>query len=131
MYIRFVNSQIVRGMSAREGFFGAAYDLREADGLDEYSLSQLEDLLAYFRQNLPIPDRFHRSKSKRQFREDTRGLCWFKPDAKEAIRKAYELSSLLEQHGYVIEKIYSDRIGYIVFEDHNQVVADPFADTPT
>lgn len=131
MFIRFVIPQIVRGMSAREGFFSAAYDLRNAEDLDQYSSSQLENLLAYFRQNLPIPEKFHRSKSKRQIREDTKGLCWFKSDAKKAIRKAYELSSLLEQHGYIIETIHTDRIGYIVFEDQNQVVAEPFSDTPT
>lgn len=130
MLLRFVRSRSVEGMDAREGFFCAAYELRERADLDPSTSDRLETLLAWFRQNLSIPDRFNRSKSKKQYAVFDKGLSWFKPTAGETLSKAFELMSLLEEHGYIIDIIRSDRIGYIVYEDEKQVVAEPFADTP-
>lgn len=129
-YLRFVRPNRISHLDAREGFFCAAYALRDSTDLDPYSADYLEDLLDWFREHLPIPDRFHRSRSNRDEDRDTAGLSWFKPGATEAIERSYELISLLEQNGYVIETIRSERIGYIVYEDDQQVIAEPFADTP-
>jgi hypothetical protein len=38
---------------------------------------------------------------------------------------------ILEAHGVVVERIRTQRPGYIVYEDEHQVAAYPFADTPT
>ncbi|MDA7965840.1 hypothetical protein [Ruegeria sp.] len=120
----------VEGMSAREGFFCAAYELRDAVDLDEFTYNRLEDLLDWFRQNLDVPTRFNRTSSKGAFRRDTKGLSWFKPDAKATLDRAFELKALLEDHGHPIEILRTVRIGYITYEDDNQVIAEPFSDTP-
>ncbi|KIC47022.1 hypothetical protein RA28_04745 [Ruegeria sp. ANG-S4] len=131
MFVRFVCPDPVVGMAARSGFFCAAYELNEAQTLDPYSQARLEHLLQWFREHLAVPTRFNSSKSKGAFHRDTRGLSWFKPNASEALSKSYELIALLAENGYVIETLRSDRVGYVVYEDDHQIVAEPFADTPS
>ncbi len=118
-------------MGPREGFFCAAYALRSQHDLNQLSSDQLEDFLSWVRTNLTVPDRFNRTSSKGGGkRRDTKGLSWFKPTANDALVKAYELIALLELHGYVIDTLRSDNVGYVVYEDDAQVVAEPFANTP-
>ncbi len=130
MFVRFVCQNPVAGMAARSGFFCAAYDLRDLETLDQFSHQRLESLLDWFRQNLEIPTRFNTTKSKAAFHKETRGLSWFKPEASGALAKSYELIWLLEENGYVIETLRTQRVGYIVYEDDHQIVAEPFSDTP-
>ncbi len=129
MYLRFVQLNVVEGMKARSGIFSAAYELRNARNVDPHTHKQLEDLLAWFRQNLAIPSRFTRSSSKGADRPSvTYGLSWYKPSAKVHLDKSYELSALLQQNGYFIEIIKTTRLGYVLYEDEHQIVAEPFAD---
>ena len=130
MYLRFVRPTPVEGMAAREGFFCAAYELRDMIDLDAYTADQLEDILDWFRQHLAIPYKFNKSSSKAAFKRDAKGLSWFKPDARDALDKAFELKALLEANGHGIEILRSERIGYVVYEDDHQIVAEPFSDTP-
>jgi hypothetical protein len=130
MYLRFVRQNLVTGIAASEGFFCPAYELRETIGLDQHTFEHINNLLGWFQRNLQTPDRFNRSTSKGSYRRNTVGLSWFKPDAKDMIAKSFELVAVLEENGHPIEIIKCQRIGYIVFEDRNQVVAEPFADTP-
>lgn len=43
----------------------------------------------------------------------------------------HELKRVLEAEGHAVTIIAEDRIGYIVYEDELQVIAEPFADTRT
>lgn len=131
MFLRFVRPNRVAGTSAREGFFCSAYDLRDDPLLDRHASDRLEALLSWFKGHLKIPRTYSRSRSKgRRAAEFTPGLCWFKADAGEAIAKSFELVALLVDHGYPVEIIRTDRVGYILYEDDHQVVAEPFSDTP-
>jgi len=38
---------------------------------------------------------------------------------------------ILAEYGYPVELVSEERVGYIVYEDDVQVVAEPFADTRT
>lgn len=130
MYLRFVQMNVVEGMKVRSGIFSAAYALREARNVDLHTHTQLEELLAWFRQNLAIPSRFTRSSSKGAHRRSvTYGLSWYKPSARQHLDKSYELSSLLRQSGYFIEVLKTTRLGYVLYEDEYQIVAEPFADS--
>lgn len=129
-YLRFVRPNTIENLGSREGFFCAAYELRSALSLEDYTSEQLEDHLSWFRQNLTIPDKFNRSKSKGSRGRKTAGLSWFKEDASEAVRRSFELINLLQENGYPIEVIRTERVGYVVYEDDQQVVAEPFSDTP-
>lgn len=129
MFLRFVRKTKLAGTSARKGFFTAAYELRDTPSVDPGTFKQLEELLAWFRENLAIPGRFSRSKSKGAYRrKHTAAMSWFKATANEHIVRSYELADLLERQGYPIEVLKSQRPGYIVYEDEFQVVAEPFAD---
>lgn len=131
MYLRFVRPLRAPGLKARAGFFDAAYELCEFTRLDPASADRLEEHLAWFRTNLPIPKTFTRSKSKGSAdREATPGLSWFKPEAKEPLAHAFDLVSLLRDFGYPIDILRTDRVGYVIYEDKLQLVAEPFADTP-
>ena len=131
IYLRFVRPNRIEHLEAREGFFCAAYEMREDPELTEYSSERLEDLLSWFRVNLAVPKKFNRSNSKGAFRRNAAGLSWFKEDAGEVLRKSHELVQLLAEHGYSIETIRCERVGYIIYDDCNQVIAEPFQDTPT
>jgi ribosome biogenesis GTPase A len=104
--------------------------LRNSINLDGHTSEQLEELLSWFRSNLTVPAKFSRSKSKSLKNKSTSGLSWFKEDALEAIGRSYELINLLSENGYAIEIIRTGRVGYVVYEDEQQVVAEPYSDTP-
>jgi len=41
------------------------------------------------------------------------------------------LKGVLESHGHAVTVVHETHVGYVVYEDEAQVVADPFADTRT
>lgn len=130
-YLRFVVSQLNSESGVEDGLFGAAYALRDRGVLSADLRSKLEDHISWFKVNLAIPSRFNRSNSKGYYRRATRGISWFRDTAKEHIARMHDLKLIAEANGYVVSLITEDRIGYVVYEDENQVVAEPFADTKT
>jgi len=87
--------------------------------------------LTWFAQHLETPSRFNRTKSKGYYRRNTRGIAWFKDSATEHLARMQEIRRVLEQHGHVVEMISEARVGYVVYEDAFQVIAEPFSDTRT
>jgi hypothetical protein len=131
MYVRFVLQGLNSSSGRRNGFFDAAYDLRNAKHTPDYTTEHLADLIAWFEKNLTTPSRFNRSSSKGAFRRNGMALSWFKPTAKEHLEKAHELCAVLREHGYAITILKTDKPGFIVCEDADQIVAEPLADSPT
>ena len=43
----------------------------------------------------------------------------------------HELKRILEANGYVVHIVQEHRIGYAVYKDEAQVIAEPFSDTRT
>ena len=43
----------------------------------------------------------------------------------------HALKHSVEEHGFVIRVIREERVGFIVYEDEFQVVAEPFRETRT
>ncbi|WP_298837782.1 hypothetical protein [uncultured Roseobacter sp.] len=116
-------------MAARKGFFQAAAELANNPLTDVFVTRRVNTIRLWFGDHLELPDRFSRTSSKGYYLKETKGLSWFKPSATEHISKAFELKSILEEYGYGIEVLKENRIGYIIYEDTHQVVAEPFADT--
>ncbi|MCU7935703.1 MAG: hypothetical protein KZQ99_12615 [Candidatus Thiodiazotropha sp. (ex Dulcina madagascariensis)] len=106
------------------GLFTLAYYLRDEKQLNHHEEEQVQELTKWFTTNLPIPDRF--SKNKNNSHKNTHGLSWFKPESKEAINKMWQLKSVIENHGFNIRILKTDRPGYVVYEDEYQIVAEPF-----
>ena len=118
-------------MKAREGFLQAAGTLADNELTDRFIMERIDSLRVWFCDNLELPERFSKTTSKGYYRRETKGLSWFKPSAKKHISKAFELKGILEECGYEVEVLKESRIGYVVYEDEYQVVAEPFADTAT
>jgi hypothetical protein len=130
-YLRFVVSDRHPDTGAAAGVFTVAYALRDADETSKTDRAALEGLLGWFLKNLPIPTRFNSSASKGYYRRQTKGIAWFRDDALEHISRMHELKRILESNGYGVHLVRESRIGYIVYKDDAQVIAEPFADTRT
>lgn len=130
-FMRFVLARRDPDSGVEAGVFSAAYDLRASKHLSPEDRTSLEDALSWFETNLQTPERFNRSRSKGFYRRMTRGIAWFRDSAHEHLLRMHHLSRILESHGYAIELIREERLGYIVYEDAVQVVAEPFSDTRT
>ena len=74
---------------------------------------------------------FNRTSSKEFYRRKTGGIAWFRDTATKCLAHMHGLTGALEALGHVVVVIREQRIGYVVYEDALQVVAEPFADTQT
>ena len=124
MYLRFVSSTIYWASGVEAGIFIAAYELRDDASLPDYEYERLAGLLSWFDRHLREPARFSRG-----WRGGRRAVCWFRPTASLHISKAHELAALLREHGVPVRMIKTAKVGYVVYEDEHQIVAEPFADT--
>ena len=124
MFIRFVSGDIDTQSHAPEGLFCAAYKLRYEGELPEYELDRLLDLLGWFNIHLrsPFDHRLRRGWRSR------RAICWFKSSAHEYLARAREMITILEGNDVYIRTIKSEKIGYRLYEDDAQVLAQPFSD---
>lgn len=128
MFIRFVTNRRDAQSGRRQGLFYAAYEL---EGSGQASLGDVEALAEihdWFAKNLREPKRAAvsaRPHSKNQ------ALSWFKESATEHVSRMRDMQRILEAYGVFAETLRTRRPGYVVYEDDHQVVAQPFADTPT
>ncbi len=129
MYLRFVLPVVNEDTGLHEGVFQAAYELRREGELSEHEHTELSEILRWFGDNLEVPMRFNKSKSKGYWRRSTKGISWFKPSADEHIAKMRRMSDILREHGHHIRMLKTSSPGYVVYEDDYQVVAEPFNDT--
>lgn len=126
MFLRFVTSEIDRCSGVEAGVFCAACGLYYSDRLPDYEDERLGDLLVWFNRNLRTPSRFSRSSRSS---EPGRAICWFRPTAREHLARIHEMVSILEDNGVFVRRIKARKVGYVVYEDEHQVVAEPYADT--
>jgi hypothetical protein len=130
-FLRFVVTGLHPESGVEDGLFGPAYKLRDDPALAETERNTLSDTLTWFETNLKTPARFNRTRSKGYYRRDTRGIAWFRDTAGDCLTRMHVLKRLIESHGNAVAVIYETHVGYIVYEDEAQVVAEPFADTRT
>jgi hypothetical protein len=43
----------------------------------------------------------------------------------------HQIKGILERHGHSVVMLSDTRVGYVVYDDAYQVVAEPFSDTQT
>ncbi len=90
---------------------------------------ELKSLIKWFDSHVPIPERFNRSSSRGYYRRETKGISWFRDAAKESLANMHRLKSIAESNGLTVHVLNEERVGYVVYEDDFQVIAEPFADT--
>jgi hypothetical protein len=130
-FIRFVLAKRHPESGFHDGVFRVAYQLCDDTDVSDTDRRSLRELIDWFEKNLATPDRFNRSRSKGYYRRATRGIAWLRDTAKDGASKMHQLKSILESNGYQVRMIRANRVGFIVYEDEHQVVAEPFADTRT
>jgi hypothetical protein len=128
-YLRFIISKKHPDSGVPDGVFSTAIGLRDGAEITKQDRDTLTEQLAWFNKHLPIPKRFNRSSSKGYYRKNTKGIAWFRDEALEFIARMHEIKRILEANGHVVHVLREDRVGYVVYEDKAQVVAEPFADT--
>ncbi len=80
---------------------------------------------------LDVPDRLNRTKSKGWYRRHTRGISWLRSSATEHVNAMQRLADAVSKCGHEVREVRAERVGYVIYEDDVQVVAEPFRDTPT
>ena len=105
--------------------------MRDDPNTETYHSEYLAEILTWFDHHLPRPTRFNRTSSKARFHRATKGISWLKAGAHQHIAKMREMAVVMGEYGHIVDQIETDRPGYIVYEDRYQIVAEPFADTPT
>ena len=127
MYLRFVVPQIDDDSEHGLGVFQAAYRLRDEGKLYSYEETHLQSLREWFNVHLEKPRRFTAAKPP-YYRKKSRAISWFKDTAHEHIGHIREMVAILENHGVSVRMLKADRVGYVVYEDEYQIVAEPFSD---
>jgi hypothetical protein len=126
MYLRFVITHLHRESGRELGVFHAVRDLRDRGRLSRDEETRHDSIRKWFNENLEKPTRFTAAKPP-YYRKQARAISWFKDSAREHISRVRELVTILEHHGISVRMLKTDRVGYIVYEDENQIVAEPFA----
>lgn len=127
-FVRFVADAVDADSGKRQGVFQAAYALLDGNELPAYEREQLQHDLHCFRDHLRVPTRFAQSRSKAAA---PKAIGWFKSSATDAVGRMHAICRVLEEHGVQTHMITTDRPGYVVYEDDQQIAAVPFNDTMT
>ncbi len=115
MYIRFVVGTDDEDHRWLTGVVTEARFLIERGELQTYEIEWLEETFSWFNENVSCPP----------FSTDNRlweGACWFKPNAKEAIAKVWEIVTLLKEHDVPVRMLRSSMPGRCLYEDEFQIV---------
>ena len=127
-YIR-LEATYTDGKEEVHGFYWVSMYLYDNDRLytkggpyDDHD--RVWEIFHWFGQNLKVPTKFDRSSNK--YKQETKGLSWFKETSRDHIDHMMELASIIKRYGVIVEIKKTTRPGYIIFEDDYQVVAVPF-----
>ena len=128
MYLRFVVEDIDEDSQRMLGVFHAVRNLRDEGRLCAYEEEEHDFIVDWFGENLKKPLRFSTFKRSADPRRN-KAICWCRDTAHEHLAEIWGLVSLLERNGVAVRLLKARQVGYVVYEDEYQVVAEPFADT--
>jgi hypothetical protein len=125
-YLRFVVAELDEDSAKELGVFHAVLNLREEGKLQRHE-EELHDVTRqWFNENLEKPTRFTASKPP-FYRKPNKAISWFKDTARDHISHVRDLVAILQNRGISVRMLKTDRVGYVVYEDEFQIVAEPFA----
>jgi len=125
MYLRFESYLRDSDYNYRLGIFQAAFALRDNEAVADYAREGMRCDIDWFKECLPSPDDYY-FEVRRFARTEKLGVCWFKYQASEMVRRAFSMKIRLEQWGYPITVLKSRRPGRIKYQDDYQVVVNPY-----
>jgi len=121
MFIRFISGEIDEDSHVSAGLFRAAYKLIHEVRLPDYEYDALRQSMDWFDKHLTSPYDF---RLKPVGLAD-RSVCWFRSNAREHLRRAWEMVMILEERDIFIRMIKTETPGYVLYEDEVQVLAYP------
>lgn len=128
MYIRFVMSELDTCSGAETGFFQPALAVKHsAIATEEWIRDEITGQIDWFNKHLDAPKKLDRAAGR--FGR-IHGVCWFRPEAGEAISLARYVAWLLTEAGIPILNHKRHSPGEVIWRDHMQVVAKPPRDLP-
>lgn len=128
MLCRFVIGDLDPDSGRRTGLFHAAYGLHRADIWQASDGDLFIELEHWFSDHLQTPTTFAIGKKPHA---KAQAISWFREAATQHVDQAWRLARLVGRYRSDVTIIRTDRPGYVVFEDDVQVVAYPFAETPS
>ncbi|RJG45847.1 hypothetical protein [Mesorhizobium sp. DCY119] len=126
MYVRFVTPLIHPASRVEAGFFQASWYLYR-NGCPYWILDELEHQFDWFSLHLPVPKQIGRHFKRRN---SIWGICWFDPDAAEAISRARYCAWLIEEGGLPVRSIRTAGERELLWKDSHQIVSKPTVDLP-
>ena len=117
MFIRFVVGHDREHHRALTGIVTEARLLRDSGGLDQHEAERLEEVYEWLNAHLPCPP-FSSSGWSRE------AVTWFKDGAGEPVRRLWEITSMLKNHGVPVRLLRSTNPGKVLYEDSFQVVVE-------
>jgi hypothetical protein len=126
MYLRFVVAEIHENTQRELGVFRAIGNLRSESKLLDHEEEQHDIIREWFNRHLEKPTRFTSAKPP-YYRKQSKAISWFKDSAHGHLSQIRSLAAILENHGISVQMLKTDRVGYVVYEDEYQIVAQPFA----
>lgn len=127
MYLRFVVADIDEDSERELGVFHAVWKLRDQRKLHAHEEQLHDSIRERFNEHLETPKHFTASKPP-YYRKKSTAISWFKDTAHEHLARLREMVAILEHHGVSVKMLKANRVGYVVYEDEFQIVAQPFAD---
>ncbi len=124
MFIRFSSGEIDDDSQVAAGLFCAAYNLSDVARLSAHDHAELAELMRWFRLHLKGPFEHRLRKPWRA----PHSICWFKSHACEHVKRAWLMMNVLERNDVFKRMIKARTVGYVIYEDEAQVLAQPSAD---
>lgn len=112
-YVRYIVHQRVGEGRRQVGLFTAAYSLRDGGDMDGSDSRRLDELLAWFRAELPVPP---------EHLIPDGAVFWYR-EAGRFSQRMWELAQLLGEYGYTAELVTAAFVGRVVYQDEHQVAA--------
>jgi hypothetical protein len=122
VHVRFVCFQEVKGQRNRLGLFQALDEARKRDHAASWALAEIKAANDGCNNELDAPTTFSRGSWRKP---GQLALCWFKSAATEHIQRKHRLKRALEDCGIHVEGLTTPNPGHILFEDDQQVAAEP------
>jgi hypothetical protein len=115
MYVRFTIPSDAERLphGTATGIFRATRRLMDADRFNKWQDDWLNEDFDWFNANLPRPTELRNG----------RAVCWFRPEAREAISKIWRIARLVESVGVPVRVHRRRDPGLIVYKDDFQVAA--------
>ncbi len=126
MFLRFVIANKDPDSARRQGLFQTMATLRDSGALTIDEEASYKQIYEWFTKNLKKPTSFTRSSKPHAKKV---ALSWFKTGATEHVSRMREVVAILYAHGVDVTELKTSRPGYVVYEDQDQVAAEPFAET--